>query len=399
MSSFVVASSKPHTCHTCFRPPSTPTGKMKICGGCKVVYYCSPECQKKDWPSHKESCLQTNEVAVKLIKHKAEGKITHSSRILRILPDTLHTDSTEFQHAQKLAKRTVPLPLEDKSKDRLSSKPLEHLKLAFLTTAVPAKEVLSKEALPEKIPSKKDLLKKDILSRAEKECSAKFAPQCRIVIDLVEVLKKENRAFKDFAPYIETSAPDKGPTSLPGCILWLETTLQTHCHPLFYLELYRLLRFQSLQSTSPADKLTIRLRAYAHRHIGFILTKADLACLNASANKETWETVYNKQIRSPYHHDWITMATPNPDEANNVVRQWAAIILEGVLEKMDQLSSPRWVQYFTSESVTLGQNTLKSEEEWFKVRKQFLDKALKKLNETSTKILQELESTTAAPII
>lgn len=31
-------------------------GEMKRCSGCKMVFYCSPECQMKDWKSHKLIC-------------------------------------------------------------------------------------------------------------------------------------------------------------------------------------------------------------------------------------------------------------------------------------------------------------------------------------------------------
>eukprot|EP00982_Pelagococcus_subviridis_P003587 26893-Pelagococcus_subviridis.AAC.12 len=28
----------------------------RACGGCRKTYYCGKECQRADWPSHKETC-------------------------------------------------------------------------------------------------------------------------------------------------------------------------------------------------------------------------------------------------------------------------------------------------------------------------------------------------------
>ena len=40
-------------CHCC-----GPCSKVKTCNRCKTVRYCSPECQKEDWKSHKKTCTQ-----------------------------------------------------------------------------------------------------------------------------------------------------------------------------------------------------------------------------------------------------------------------------------------------------------------------------------------------------
>jgi len=40
----------------CFYCKETQTKKMRKCGNCKSVYYCSRECQKKDWSFHKGRC-------------------------------------------------------------------------------------------------------------------------------------------------------------------------------------------------------------------------------------------------------------------------------------------------------------------------------------------------------
>eukprot|EP01116_Phalansterium_solitarium_P020764 TRINITY_DN621_c1_g1_i2.p1 TRINITY_DN621_c1_g1~~TRINITY_DN621_c1_g1_i2.p1 ORF type:complete len:205 (+),score=3.84 TRINITY_DN621_c1_g1_i2:687-1301(+) len=39
-------------CKTCGKG-----GKLKRCGRCRLVQYCSAECQKQNWKSHKEFCL------------------------------------------------------------------------------------------------------------------------------------------------------------------------------------------------------------------------------------------------------------------------------------------------------------------------------------------------------
>jgi hypothetical protein len=43
---------KAHMCANC----GNTTGPLSACSQCKQVFYCSKECQKSDWKSHKLNC-------------------------------------------------------------------------------------------------------------------------------------------------------------------------------------------------------------------------------------------------------------------------------------------------------------------------------------------------------
>lgn len=49
---------KYHHCCFCRELQFALDSKMKVCGGCKMAYYCSRSCQKEAWPSHKPTCVK-----------------------------------------------------------------------------------------------------------------------------------------------------------------------------------------------------------------------------------------------------------------------------------------------------------------------------------------------------
>lgn len=46
-------------CDTCGAVENPAAQKFRLCGGCLTTQYCSPECQKSHWPSHKTICQHT----------------------------------------------------------------------------------------------------------------------------------------------------------------------------------------------------------------------------------------------------------------------------------------------------------------------------------------------------
>lgn len=43
---------------SCSKPQRDSNVQFKLCGGCKLTYYCCRSCQKKAWPHHKPICLK-----------------------------------------------------------------------------------------------------------------------------------------------------------------------------------------------------------------------------------------------------------------------------------------------------------------------------------------------------
>jgi len=52
--------SSPKSCSGCVKLEDRGAAKFSFCSNCKIFYYCSKECQIKDWSHHKKICAQKN---------------------------------------------------------------------------------------------------------------------------------------------------------------------------------------------------------------------------------------------------------------------------------------------------------------------------------------------------
>ncbi|THH30139.1 hypothetical protein EUX98_g4036 [Antrodiella citrinella] len=69
-------------------------GSLKYCGKCHTVKYCSPECQRKDWPLHKKTCRSFNE-----------------SNTVTLIPG-YQSDITSLMSTADITRRAMGIPTE-----------------------------------------------------------------------------------------------------------------------------------------------------------------------------------------------------------------------------------------------------------------------------------------------
>ncbi|KAH9827212.1 hypothetical protein Tdes44962_MAKER03022 [Teratosphaeria destructans] len=68
------------SCGRCHRPQAHLSGPLQLCSRCRSIRYCSRDCQRRDWPSHKPQC-QTGTVRDR-VRTPMRLNLTDLNRIL-----------------------------------------------------------------------------------------------------------------------------------------------------------------------------------------------------------------------------------------------------------------------------------------------------------------------------
>ncbi|KAJ7228070.1 hypothetical protein C8J57DRAFT_1534642 [Mycena rebaudengoi] len=73
--------------------------ELRKCGRCQSVRYCSQECQKKHWPTHKKNCSKENGSGIMKLVQNLAGNVVLMTHIQACL--ILHFDLLRNPHLDK----------------------------------------------------------------------------------------------------------------------------------------------------------------------------------------------------------------------------------------------------------------------------------------------------------
>lgn len=74
-------------CANCMQPEFG-SQKLMLCSRCRTAYYCSTECQKSDWPKHKEFCKKRS---YHELMFEVAGKISKDEKMINKINETAST--------------------------------------------------------------------------------------------------------------------------------------------------------------------------------------------------------------------------------------------------------------------------------------------------------------------
>lgn len=86
-------------CHVCYKE-----GNLLLCAKCRIVRYCSAECQREDWPAHKGICCSLTSPDVKAVarlftrtlRRYNDQIITSLAALRSLVPEAISADTCPY---------------------------------------------------------------------------------------------------------------------------------------------------------------------------------------------------------------------------------------------------------------------------------------------------------------
>ncbi|KAK8793428.1 hypothetical protein WA158_004787 [Blastocystis sp. Blastoise] len=209
--------------HDCMALGCTQPAKYR-CSNCKAVYYCSNECQRKDWPNHQKECIELqkqNDLLNETVDDASHSENENESNEQQQEPETSKRSVTKSPISSK--KRSSPptpqleerTPLKSRSRtsrkttkittksdsksSSKSAKSTKQVKSAVKVTPVVVKEEIKKRIVTPKKSTRQSVIKSEKPIK-DKEIIL-FVPPCLIAFRkaierIVIFCKKQYKEFK-----------------------------------------------------------------------------------------------------------------------------------------------------------------------------------------------------------
>ncbi|KLO15262.1 hypothetical protein SCHPADRAFT_272433 [Schizopora paradoxa] len=93
-------------CDTCGAVETPGLQRFRMCGGCMITQYCSPDCQKRHWPSHKAICQHTTSMMTASKQQDASAEESMAKALRKFCSG--HQNLLSWAVFQALQLRRVP---------------------------------------------------------------------------------------------------------------------------------------------------------------------------------------------------------------------------------------------------------------------------------------------------